>query len=366
MISARSDAFVLKPGAAFWYDIPVRYVKNGERVATKVYTVVRCNHIAKETGRVWPSCDGSGYVNYQCETCGYTWQVTLGTSGHSWDHGVVTKEASCESTGTRVYTCADCGSTFTEIIPALGEHKWDKGIVTKKATCTEDGVETYTCTVCKETKTKAIPAAHTWSKWKTKSAATVLSAKVQEHTCSVCQKTETRTAGEKLTPKATLSVRSLKLKVKQKTTAFKITGMAKGDYVKSWKSSDKNIIKVSGKKNGTCTIKAQNKTGTATITIIFASGLKKTIKVKVQKSTVKTTAISGIAKKATLKKGKTLKLRPVLTPVTSVEKTTYESSDPKVAKVSKKGVVTALKPGTVTITIKSGKQTVTCEITVKK
>lgn len=366
VISARSDAFVLKPGAAFWYDIPVRYVKNGERVATKVYTVVRCNHIAKETGRVWPSCDGSGYVNYQCETCGYTWQVTLGTSGHSWDHGVVTKEASCESTGTRVYTCADCGSTFTEIIPALGEHKWDKGIVTKKATCTEDGVETYTCTVCKETKTKAIPAAHTWSKWKTKSAATVLSAKVQEHTCSVCQKTETRTAGEKLMPKATLSARSLKLKVKQKTTAFKITGMAKGDYVKSWKSSDKNIIKVSGKKNGTCTIKAQNKTGTATITIIFASGLKKTIKVKVQKSTVKTTAISGIAKKATLKKGKTLKLRPVLTPVTSVEKTTYESSDPKVAKVSKKGVVTALKPGTVTITIKSGKQTVTCEITVKK
>ena len=366
VISVRSDASVLEPGAAFWYDIPVRYVKNGERVATKVYTVVRCNHIAKETGRVWPSCDGSGYVNYQCETCGYTWQVTLGTSGHSWDHGVVTKEASCESTGTRVYTCADCGSTFTETIPALGEHKWDKGIVTKKATCTEDGVETYTCTVCKETKTKAIPAAHTWSKWKTKSAATALSAKVQEHTCSVCQKTETRTAGEKLTPKATLSARSLKLKVKQKTTAFKITGMAKGDYVKSWKSSDKNIIKVSGKKNGTCTITAQSKTGTATITIIFASGLKKTIKVKVQKSTVKTTAISGIAKKATLKKGKTLKLRPVLTPITSAEKITYESSDPKIAKVSKKGVVTALKPGTVTITIKSGKQTVTCEITVKK
>lgn len=366
VISVRSDAFVLEPGTAFRYDIPVRYVKNREWVATKVYTVVRCNHIAKETGRVWPSCDGSGYVNYQCETCGYTWQVTLGTSGHSWDHGVVTKEASCESTGTRVYTCADCGSTFAETIPALGEHKWDKGIVTKKATCTEDGVETYTCTVCKETKTKAIPAAHTWSKWKTKSAATVLSAKVQEHTCSVCQKTETRTAGEKLMPKATLSARSLKLKVKQKTTAFKITGMAKGDYVKSWKSSDKNIIKVSGKKNGTCTIKAQNKTGTATITIIFASGLKKTIKVKVQKSTVKTTAISGIAKKITLKKGKTLKLKPVLTPITSGEKITYKSSDTEIVKVSKDGTVTALKPGTVTITVQSGKQTVTCKITVKK
>lgn len=74
VISVRSDASVLEPGATFWYDIPVRYVKDGEWVATKVYTVVRCNHIAKETGRVWPSCGSSGYVNYKCETCGYTWR----------------------------------------------------------------------------------------------------------------------------------------------------------------------------------------------------------------------------------------------------------------------------------------------------
>ena len=367
VISVRSDASVLEPGAAFWYDIPVRYVKNGEWVATKVYTVVRCNHIAKETGRVWPSCGSSGYVNYRCETCGYTWQETLGAYGHSWNSGVVTKEPTCGTDGIKTYTCTDCGSTYTEIIKAAGEHKWDEGVVTKKETCTEDGVKTYTCTVCKETKTEIIPALkHKWSAWKTKSAATVFKAKVQERTCTTCKKTQTRTKGEKLTPKATQNVKSLKLKKKQKTTAFKITGMANGDYIKSWKSSNPNIAKVSGKKDGTCTITAQKQTGTVRITITFASGMVKTLEVKVQASTVKTTAINIIAKKATLKKGKTLKLKPVLEPITSGEKITYESSDPEIAKVSKTGVVTGLKPGTVTITIRSGKRTVTCKITVKK
>lgn len=367
VISVRSDASVLEPGAAFWYDIPVRYVKNGERVATKVYTVVRCNHIAKETGRVWPSCGSSGYVNYRCETCGYTWQETLGAYGHSWNSGVVTKEPTCGTDGIKTYTGTDCGSTYTEIVKAAGEHKWDEGAVTKKATCTEDGVKTCTCTVCKETKTEIIPALkHKWGAWKTKSAATVFKAKVQERTCTTCKKTQTRTKGEKLTPKATQNVKSLKLKKKQKTTAFKITGMANGDYVKSWKSSNPNIAKVSGKKDGTCTITAQKQTGTVRITITFASGMVKTLEVKVQASTVKTTAINIIAKKATLKKGKTLKLKPVLKPITSGEKITYESSDPEIAKVSKTGVVTGLKPGTVTITIRSGKRTVTCKITVKK
>ena len=397
----------LKPGNIWGCDVTVEYQKDGNTVTSRTYRVLICNHTAKETGRVWPSCSSGGYVNYKCETCGYTWQETLGAYGHSWDNGVVTKEATCTTAGTKTYTCKDCGSTYTETIKATGEHQWDEGVITKEATCTEDGVKAYTCTLCGKTKTETIKSTnehqwdkgvvtkeatctkdgvrtytcsvchtektetipalkHKWSAWKTKSAATVLKAKVQERTCSTCEKTQTRTTGEKLTPKATLNVKSLKLKKKQKTTAFKITGMAKGDYVKSWKSSDTNVVKVSGKKDGTCTITAQKQAGIATITITFASGLVKTLKVKVQASTVKTTAISNIAKKATLKKGKTLELKPVLEPITSGEEITYESSDPTIAKVSKKGVVTALKPGTVTITIKSGKLTATCKITVKK
>ena len=368
VVSPNPDYSMADMGHTITVDIPVEYQKNGETVAVRTYTITYYNHAAKETGRVWPSCGSSGYVNYKCETCGYTWQESLGSGyGHSWNSGVITKEPSCGTDGIKTYTCTDCGSTYTEIVKAAGEHKWDEGVVVKKATCTENGVKTYTCTVCKETKTEIIPALkHKWSAWKTKSAATVLKAKIQERTCTTCKKTQTRTKGEKLTPKATQNVKSLKLKKKQKTTAFKITGMAKGDYVKSWKSSNPNIAKVSGKKDGTCTITAQKQTGTVRITITFASGMVKTLEVKVQASTVKTTAINIIAKKATLKKGKTLKLKPVLEPITSGEKITYESSDPEIAKVSKTGVVTGLKPGTVTITIRSGKRTVTCKITVKK
>lgn len=368
VVSPNPDYSMADMGHTITVDIPVEYQKNGETVAVRTYTITYYNHAAKEIGRVWPSCGSSGYVNYKCETCGYTWQESLGSGyGHSWNSGVITKEPSCGTDGIKTYTCTDCGSTYTEIVKAAGEHKWDEGVVVKKATCTENGVKTYTCTVCKETKTEVIPALkHKWSAWKTKSAATVLKAKIQERTCTTCKKTQTRTKGEKLTPKATQNVKSLKLKKKQKTTAFKITGMAKGDYVKSWKSSNPNIAKVSGKKDGTCTITAQKQTGTVRITITFASGMVKTLEVKVQASTVKTTAINIIAKKATLKKGKTLKLKPVLEPITSGEKITYESSDPEIAKVSKTGVVTGLKPGTVTITIRSGKRTVTCKITVKK
>ena len=54
--------------------------------------------------------------------------------------------------------------------------------------------------------------------------------------------------------------------------------MAKGDSVKSWISSNKNIVTVD--KDGT--IKAQKKNGTAKITVTLKSGMKATLTVKVQ------------------------------------------------------------------------------------
>ena len=75
------------------------------------------------------------------------------------------------------------------------------------------------------------------------------------------------------------------------------------------------------------TLKAQNKTGKAKVTITLAGGAKKTVTVTVQKGTVKTTKISGLAKTITLKKGKKQTLKPVLTPITSQEKITYTTSN---------------------------------------
>lgn len=51
------------------------------------------------------------------------------------------------------------------------QHTYDAGVVTKEASCTEKGVKTFTCTKCKETKTEDIPAGH----------------KYEDGVCTVCR-----------------------------------------------------------------------------------------------------------------------------------------------------------------------------------
>lgn len=140
-----------------------------------------------------------------------------------------------------------------------------------------------------------------------------------------------------------------------------VTGLAAGDSVKSWKSSKTSIVKVNSKGK----ITAQKKTGKAKITVTLASGLKKTITVTVQKKTVTTKKITGVPSKLKLKKKKTYQLAVILNPLTSSEKVTYKTSNKKVVTVSKSGKLTAKKAGSAVITVKSGKITKKCKVTVK-
>ena len=64
----------------------------------------------------------------------------------------------CNTAGEETRTCDVCGHTETRPIDPVAEHTWNAGIVTKEATCTEDGVKTFTCTICNETKEVIIPA----------------------------------------------------------------------------------------------------------------------------------------------------------------------------------------------------------------
>lgn len=80
---------------------------------------------------------------------------------------------------------------------------------------------------------------------------------------------------------------------------------------------------------------------------------------------VKTAKLSGIPAKKSIKKGKTYKLKAVVTPKNSDEKVTYSSSNKKIATVTAKGVVRGKKKGTVKITVKSGSRKKTCKVTVK-
>ncbi|MCR5692295.1 MAG: polysaccharide deacetylase family protein [Eubacterium sp.] len=67
---------------------------------------------------------------------------------------------------------------------------------------------------------------------------------------------------------------------------------------------------------------------------------------------------------ATMYRGEKLKLQ--FTDKRNVTKYHWSSSDPKVAKVGKKGVVTAKKKGSAVITGRKGDEEVTCDLTVKK
>ena len=101
-------------------------------------------------------------------------------------------------------------------------------------------------------------------------------------------------------------------------------------------------------------------------TIVMSTGEAAKIKVTVQKGKIKTKSISGLKKKVSVNKGKTLKLTPVLSPQTSQEKISYSSSNKKVATVSSKGIIKGIKAGTTKITVKSGTKKFVITVTVPK
>ena len=340
---------------------------NNDKV--KVY----CNYVAQHT-HVYekeiisnPTCETVGYAKETCKLCGESYTENIKATGHAWDAGKVTKEATCEEAGVKTYTCTSCKATKTEDIKALG-HKEVKD-ATVEATCEKDGLtEGSHCSVCNKviTEQKKIPATgHEFSSWKTISQATVFSPEKQSHSCSACGKSEQREVGSALQKTIRVSATSLPLKTKQKTTALRVSGLAAGDSIVSWKSNNTKVVRVYGRANGTSTIKAGSKKGKAKITITLKSGLKKVVTVTVQKTAVKTKKITGAAKNLKLKRKQKAVLRPVLAPVTSKQKITYKSSNTKVATVNSKGQITAKKKGTAVITVKSGSKTVKCKVTVR-
>ncbi|MCD8381009.1 MAG: CAP domain-containing protein, partial [Lachnospiraceae bacterium] len=103
-----------------------------------------------------PTCTEAGEKTYTCASCGDTYTETIPATGHSYVSAVTAP--TCTEKGYTTYTCTACGDSYTaDETDALG-HTWDDGVITKEATEEENGVRTYTCTVCGETKTETIPA----------------------------------------------------------------------------------------------------------------------------------------------------------------------------------------------------------------
>ncbi len=195
-------------------------------------------------------------------------------------------EATCTKMGRYdlVTYCSVCNSeiTRTRITVSKGEHN---PVLLKavEATCITGGLKAgIECSICKNIlmPQDVIPAlGHNWSDWKTMRAATVLKKGVRTRTCLRCKKSETKDIAKlKATIKLSAAKKTIKVK---KSYKLKISGLAKGDSVKSVTTSKKMVAAVTKSKTNQYKITAKKK-GSSTITVTLISGKKATCKITVK------------------------------------------------------------------------------------
>lgn len=281
---------------------------------------------------------------------------------HKYVESIITK-ATCETAGYKQQICSICGKVkegSRTTIPATG-HTWQT-VVDAQATCGTAGSQHQECAVCHaKGATDVIPATgrHSFGSYVTTKAATVLEKGTETRTCGICGKRESRDIAQ-IAGTMKLTVNKLPLQNGKSVELSKIvTGLATGDYIVSYTTSNKNVAIVTS--SGKVTGKAA---GSAKITIALASGLSATVTINVQKKVVATTSIKNLSKtmKLTVKEKKTL--IPVINPVSTTDKLTYKSSNKKIVAVSGKGVLTAKKAGKAKVTVQSGKKKFVINVTV--
>ena len=149
-----------------------------------------------------PTYTSTGTKKYTCTNCGETKIETIAKlvcTSHVWDSGKVVTAPTYKTEGTKKYTCKNCGTTKTETIAKLvcTKHAWDAGVVTKQPTYKTEGTKKYTCTNCGETKietiAKLVCTEHVWDAGVVVTAPTYTSTGTKKYTCENCGETKTET-----------------------------------------------------------------------------------------------------------------------------------------------------------------------------
>lgn len=194
-----------------------------------------------------PTYTSTGTKKYTCTNCGETKIETIAKlvcTSHVWDSGKVVTAPTYKTEGIKKYTCKNCGTTKTETIAKLvcTKHAWDAGVVTKQPTYKTEGTRKYTCTNCGETKTETIAKlvcmTHAWDNGTVTKKATYTATGVRKYTCKTCsaakQVTIARLKLAKVTVKSAQQAGAIKLTWNKASGAsgYKIyRRTAKGRYV---------------------------------------------------------------------------------------------------------------------------------------
>lgn len=194
-----------------------------------------------------PTYTSTGTKKYTCTNCGETKIETIAKlvcTSHVWDSGKVVTAPTYKTEGTKKYTCKNCGTTKTETIAKLvcTKHAWDAGVMTKQPTYKTEGTRKYTCTNCGETKTETIAklvcTTHAWDNGTVTKKATYTATGVRKYTCKTCgaakQVTIARLKLAKVTVKSAQQAGAIKLTWNKASGAsgYKIyRRTAKGRYV---------------------------------------------------------------------------------------------------------------------------------------
>ena len=172
-----------------------------------------------------PTYTSTGTKKYTCTNCGETKIETIAKlvcTSHVWDSGKVVTAPTYKTEGTKKYTCKNCGTTKTETIAKLvcTKHAWDAGVVTKQPTYKTEGTRKYTCTNCGETKTETIAKlvcmTHAWDNGTVTKKATYTATGVRKYTCKTC-------GAAKQVTIAKLKLTKVTVKAAQQTSAVKLT-----------------------------------------------------------------------------------------------------------------------------------------------
>ena len=213
----------------------------GEQYGKLVYFITDSPNIKKTK-------DSSNSSKYNKEYAEYTFEMCI---SHKWDAGVVTKEPTYTSTGTKKYICTNCGETKIETIAKLvcTSHVWDSGKVVTAPTYKTEGTKKYTCTNCGTTKTETIAklvcTSHVWDGGVVTKKPTYSSAGTKEYTCVNCGTTKTSSI-------AMLKLSKVTVKTAVSSTGIKISWTseknASGYYIyrKSGKGQYALLKKVTG------------------------------------------------------------------------------------------------------------------------